>query len=72
MIQVKRLLSSIFPLMALTGLLLAGWGLLVTQDDMKGDAPGSFWGAQTTASLTPDLTPARGSTASAVNGTALE
>ena len=35
MIHVQRFLSRMFPLMALTGLLLVGWGLIVTPDDVK-------------------------------------
>ena len=53
MIQVKRLLGRIFPLMALSGLLLAGWGLIITPDDMKGDAQGALWGAK--ASTNPGV-----------------
>ncbi|MGK5082890.1 hypothetical protein WDW37_06265 [Bdellovibrionota bacterium FG-1] len=34
MILIQTLLHRAFPLMALTGLLLAGWGLLVTPDEI--------------------------------------
>jgi hypothetical protein len=37
MVQVNRMLGHMFPLMALSGLLLAGWGLIVTPDEMKVD-----------------------------------
>jgi hypothetical protein len=56
--QVKRLLGRIFPLMALSGLLLAGWGLLITQDDMKSDARVALWGGNTSAQISPDATTA--------------
>jgi hypothetical protein len=36
--KIQRLLSHLFPLMALTGLLLAGWGLIVTPDEIQGNA----------------------------------
>jgi hypothetical protein len=48
MIQVNQLLGRLFPWMALSGLLLAGWGLLITPDDMKGD-PQAAWGAKAPA-----------------------
>mgnify|MGYP005820240821 CR=1 FL=1 len=35
---ISQLLGKMFPLMAISGLLLAGWGLIVTPDEMKGDA----------------------------------
>jgi hypothetical protein len=52
--QVKRLLGRMFPLMALTGLLLAGWGLIITPDDMKTDSQAALWGANTTHVVTND------------------
>ena len=54
MIFMQSLLSRIFPLMAISGLLLAGWGLLVTPDDMKSNVQVALWGAKATSSLLVD------------------
>ena len=43
MIQIQSLLNRAFPLMAITGLLLAGWGLIITPDEMKVENPGAHW-----------------------------
>ncbi len=53
-IQVKRMLGRMFPLMALSGLLLAGWGLLITPDDMKSNSQEALWGANHPAVITAD------------------
>ena len=44
MVLFRELLNRAFPLMAITGLLLAGWGLIITPDEMRSD---SQWGKQT-------------------------
>jgi hypothetical protein len=48
---IQRMLSQAFPLMALTGLLLAGWGLIVTPEEVQGNALVSLWGDRASASL---------------------
>jgi hypothetical protein len=35
MSTIHLLLNKAFPLMAITGLLLAGWGLLITPEEIK-------------------------------------
>ena len=51
MITIQRLLSQAFPLLALTGLLLAGWGLIVTPDEIQGNAQVALWGERAPATL---------------------
>lgn len=51
MITIQRMLSRAFPLLALTGLLLAGWGLIVTPDEIQGNALVTLWGERAPASL---------------------
>ena len=46
-----HLLNRAFSLMAVTGLLLAGWGLIVTPDEIKNDAR---WGARETSWVSVD------------------
>ena len=55
---IQSLLSRAFPFMAITGLLLAGWGLIVTPDEIKGDSQWTLWGARSAyvdESNSPDL-----------------
>jgi hypothetical protein len=47
MITIHTALHRAFPLMALSGLLLAAWGLIVTPDEIKGNA--QLWRGQTQA-----------------------
>jgi hypothetical protein len=50
MIQIQRLLNHAFPLMAVAGLLLAAWGLLVTPEEIQGNAQVALWGDSAPAS----------------------
>jgi hypothetical protein len=50
---IHQFFNRAFPLMALSGLLLAAWGLIVTPDDIKGSAQVAIWGAR--ASTQPSL-----------------
>ena len=52
MILIHRLLNRAFPLMAISGLLLAAWGLIVTPDDIKGSTQVALWGAKASSSHT--------------------
>ena len=47
----NRMLGHLFPVMAISGLLLAGWGLIVTPDEIKADAQSTMRGAQPSLSL---------------------
>ncbi|MGZ3689153.1 MAG: hypothetical protein ACXWP5_01350 [Bdellovibrionota bacterium] len=38
MALMNRLLQKAFPVMAITGLLMAGWGLIITPDEIKANA----------------------------------
>jgi hypothetical protein len=49
MMTIHRLLNRAFPFMAISGLLLAAWGLIVTPDDIKGSAQVAIWGAHATS-----------------------
>jgi hypothetical protein len=51
MITIQNVLSRAFPLLALTGLLLAGWGLIVTPDEIQGNAQVGLWGERAPAAL---------------------
>lgn len=51
MFLIQRLLSRMFPLMAITGLLLAGWGLIITPEDMKSNAQGALMVATVSPSI---------------------
>jgi len=56
MILIHRLLNRAFPLMAISGLLLAAWGLIVTPDDIKGSSQVALWGAKTSSHSTFETT----------------
>lgn len=55
MIQIQRLLNRAFPLMAITGLLLAGWGLIITPDEIKSDSQWALWSWKPEKPVAPSL-----------------
>jgi len=46
MTTIQQLLNKAFSLMALSGLALAGWGLIVTPDEIQGGQEIVSWGAK--------------------------
>lgn len=41
--RTNAILGNAFPLLAVAGLLLAGWGLIVTPDEIRAGGETSFW-----------------------------
>jgi hypothetical protein len=46
MTTIQQLLNKAFSLMALSGLALAGWGLIVSPDEIQGERDVVSWGAR--------------------------
>ena len=54
--RLNAVLGHAFPLFAVAGLLLAGWGLIVTPDDIRAGGDTSFWKLMKTAETSADST----------------
>jgi hypothetical protein len=48
---IRNLLSKAFPLMAITGLLLAGWGLIITPDEIQNGREIARWSLKMTTDV---------------------
>ena len=55
---IQSLLSNAFPLLALTGLLLVGWGLIVTPEDYQTNVQVALWGDRVSSSVDGAVTTA--------------
>jgi hypothetical protein len=57
MILIQKVLSRAFPLMALSGLILAGWGLIITPDELKNGQEIARWGLKISSSIDQTANP---------------